>query len=167
MKLFPLVFMLGLVVPLCTGSAESQIDPNRVLRGTYLKFFLYANDFEKRDFLEAEKTIGELDPDAPFPELINCLREYIEGDYPRALFLLSKAEEKRSMRLEDNGSAFRSFLIAAPFLWKIQILSKIGRREEACEEETVSSKLFSSWDTKGRLHIKTRHRPPGRFRTSA
>ena len=149
MKLFPLVFMLGFVVPFCTGSAESQIDPNRVLRGTYLKFFLYANDFEKRDFLEAEKTIGELDPDAPFPELINCLREYIEGDYPRALFLLSKAEEKlgesKKYDFEDNGSAFRSFSMAAHFSYrKIQILSKIGRREEACEERDrfIRGKLF-------------------------
>ena len=149
MKILLLVLSFGFFVPLCLGVTESEIDPNRVLSGTYLKFFLYPNDYEKRDFLKAEEALSKLDPDAPFPELIKCLREYIEGDYPRALFLLSKAEgklgESKKYDFEANGSASQSFSMAAHFSYlKLEILSKIGRREEACEERSrfIMENLF-------------------------
>ena len=149
MKLFSLVLASGLASLVCLGSAESQADAHRVLRGTYLKFFLYPNDFEKRDFREAEEAILELDPEAPFPELINCIREYIEGDYPSALFLLSEAEgklgESKKYDVEGNSSTSQSFSMAAHFSFrKFQVLSKMGRREEACRERGhfIKKQLF-------------------------
>ena len=149
MKLFALVLVSGLAAGVCLGSSKSQAEPSRVLGQIYLRFFYDPDYYEKRQFQEAEETTRKLDPGAPFPELIKCLGEYIEGDYPRALFLLSKAEgklgESRKYDFEDNGSTPKSFSMAAHFsYWKFQVLSKMGRREEACRERGhfIREKLF-------------------------
>jgi len=141
MKLLTLLFAGSLVAGISLSAAQEQTEGSiaQVLRQTYLGFFYDPDYYDEWKFEEAIKEAREIDSNSPFPEMIQCLMDYVEGNYPRALFQLSEAERKlggsRKYDLDGNGSKTLPFSMGAHISYrKFQILSKMGRRGEACEE---------------------------------
>ena len=141
MKSLVLLFAGSFFAGICQGNPEEQTEASsaQILRETYLAFFYDPDYYDKWKFEEAVKKVRVIDSESPFPEMIQLLMEYVEGNYPRALFQLSEAERKlgdsRKYDLDANGSKTLPFSMGAHISYrKFQILSKIGRRGAACEE---------------------------------
>jgi hypothetical protein len=145
-KLSKIVFVGFLLVLPCLADSGSQAEPIRVLGQIYREFFYDPDYYDKWKFKEAVKKAREIDSQSPFPEMIQCLMDYVDGNYPRALFQLSEAERKlgdsRKYDLDANGYPFS---MGAHIAYrKFKILSNIGRVEEAVKarKDFIDKKRF-------------------------